>query len=124
MRNYLWLTLLFVLVNSSLLFSQESGQGKATWYGKALHGRRTASGEVFNMHNNTTASNIHKFGTLLKVTNKANGKSVIVKVTDRGGFTKYGRVLDLSYNAFKTIAKPSTGVITVTYEVCSNKSCR
>ena len=85
--------------------------GKITWYGKAYHGNKTASGERFDMNGLTTASNTHKFGTKLKVTNPSNGKSVIVRVTDRGAFTKYGVLLDLSYAAFKTIADPKQGVI-------------
>ena len=85
--------------------------GKITWYGKAYHGNKTASGERFDMNALTTASNTHKFGTKLKVTNPSNGKSVIVRVTDRGAFTKYGVLLDLSYAAFKTIADPKQGII-------------
>lgn len=85
--------------------------GKITWYGKAYHGNKTASGERFDMNGLTTASNTHKFGTKLKVTNPSNGKSVIVRVTDRGAFTKYGVLLDLSYAAFKTIANPIQGVV-------------
>ena len=85
--------------------------GKITWYGKAYHGNKTASGERFNMNAFTAASNTHKFGTMLRVTNPSNGYSVIVRVTDRGAFTKYGVLLDLSYAAFKTIANPRQGVV-------------
>lgn len=85
--------------------------GKITWYGKAYHGNKTASGERFNMNAFTAASNTHKFGTMLRVTNPSNGHSVIVRVTDRGAFTKYGVLLDLSYAAFKTIADPKQGII-------------
>ena len=83
--------------------------GKITWYGKAYHGNKTASGERFNMNAYTAASNTHKFGTMLRVTNPSNGYSVIVRVTDRGAFTKYGVLL--SYAAFKTIADPKQGII-------------
>ena len=85
--------------------------GKITWYGKAYHGNKTASGERFNMNAFTAASNTHKFGTMLRVTNPSNGYSVIVRVTDRGAFTKYGVLLDLSYAAFKTIADPKQGIV-------------
>ena len=99
----------------SLSFSQISG--KASYYGGQHHGRKTASGEIFNMNNLTCASNVHKLGTKLKVTNLENDKSVIVKVNDRGGFTKLGRVLDLSKGAFAKIADVRKGIIRVLVEV-------
>ena len=74
----------------------------ASWYN--LDGRKTASGEVFRTHSLTCASNTHKLGTYLKVTNTANDKSVVCKVNDTGGFSKYGRTLDLSKGAFSKIA--------------------
>ncbi|ELA08934.1 rare lipoprotein A family protein [Moraxella macacae 0408225] len=88
----------------------------ASWYGGKFHGKRTASGEIFNQHGLTVASNTHKLGSKLKVTNRANGKSVIVRVTDRGGFAKYGRTLDLSKGAFQKIASLGTGAIKVDIE--------
>lgn len=87
--------------------------GTASWYGPGFHGKRTASGDIFNQNALTAASNTHALGSMLKVTNAANGKSVIVKVTDTGGFGKYGRTLDLSKGAFSKIANPSKGVIKV-----------
>lgn len=85
----------------------------ASYYGKGFHGKRTASGEIYNQNAMTCASNKHKMGTRLKVTNKANGKSTICKVNDRGGFGKYGRAIDLSYGSFKKIANPKVGLIKV-----------
>ena len=79
-----------------------------------LDGRKTASGEVFRTHSLTCASNIHKIGTYLKVTNVANDKSVVCKVNDTGGFSKYGRTLDLSKGAFSKIAHLSQGTVKVT----------
>ena len=61
----------------------------------------------------TTASNSHKMGTKLRVTNVANGKSVVVRVNDTGGFKKYGRTLDLSRGAFSKIADIQSGIIKV-----------
>lgn len=87
--------------------------GTASWYGGSFHGKKTASGEVFNQNALTAASNTHALGSMLKVINPANGKSVVVKVTDTGGFSKYGRTLDLSKGAFSKIASPSKGVIKV-----------
>lgn len=99
---------------SLVLLVSTANAGIASWYGKPFHGRLTASGERFNMNAMTCASNSHKMGTKLKVTNKANGKSVIVKVNDTGGFKKYGRTLDLSKAAFKSIANIDKGIINVT----------
>lgn len=84
----------------------------ASWYN--LDGRKTASGEVFRTHSLTCASNTHKLGTYLKVTNTANDKSVVCKVNDRGGFSRLGRTLDLSYGAFSKIAHLSQGTVNVT----------
>ena len=86
----------------------------ATWYGDRFHGRLTASGERYNQNAFTCASNQYKFGTRLKVTNTANGKSVICRVNDRGGFSKYGTTLDLSKGAFRQIAPLSDGKVRVT----------
>jgi len=87
-----------------------------SYYGRGFHGKRTASGEVFNQHAMTAASNSHRFGNYLKVTNVANGKSVIVRINDTGGFGKYGRKLDLSQGAFSRIAPCSQGIARVTIE--------
>ena len=73
--------------------------------------------EVFNQNAMTAASNSHKMGTKLKVTNVATGKSVIVKINDTGAFTrKYGRTLDLSQSAFARIAPLSQGICKVKIE--------
>lgn len=90
-----------------------------TYYGDKFHGRKTANGERFNQNAMTCASNTHKFGTHLKVTNTANGKSVVCRVSDRGGFSKYGVTLDLSKGAFAQIAPLSQGRARVTIETVS-----
>ena len=84
----------------------------ASWYN--LDGRKTASGEVFRTHSLTCASNTHKLGTKLLVTNPKTNKSVVVRVNDTGGFSKYGRTLDLSKGAFSKIAPLSQGTANVT----------
>lgn len=86
----------------------------ATFYGGIFHGRLTASGEKFDKNKFTCASNYYKIGTMLEVTNIANGKSVVVKVNDRGGFK--GMKLDLSEGAFKRIANLKQGVLKVRVE--------
>lgn len=88
----------------------------ATYYADKFHGRKTASGEIFNQNAKTCASNKYKFGTRLKVTNIANGKAVICRVNDTG---KFGRsvVVDLSKGAFAQIAPLKQGKIKVKVEI-------
>jgi len=85
---------------------------KATYYSDAFHGKVMRSGQVYDANKLTCASNTHKLGTKLKVTNLDNGKSVIVKVTDTGSFRKV--TLDLSKKAFSKIAELDKGVINIT----------
>lgn len=76
--------------------------GRASWYGRRFHGRRTADGERFNMNAYTAAHRTLPLSSYVRVTNVVNGKSVVVKINDRGPY-KRGRVLDLSYAAAKMI---------------------
>jgi rare lipoprotein A len=88
----------------------------ASYYADKFHGKRTASGAKFNMNALTAAHKKFAFGTKLKVTNEANGKSVLVTVTDRGPFVK-GREIDLSKRAFMQIASSKgSGSVIVTIE--------
>ena len=96
----------------ALLLSTPAIADYATWYGNQFHGRLTASGERFNQNAMTCASNKYKLGTHLKVTNIANGKSVVCRVNDRGKLGK-GVVVDLSKGAFAKIAPLSQGRIKV-----------
>lgn len=75
-----------------------SERGLASWYGRKFHGRRTASGEIYNMYAMTAAHRTLPLPSYARVTNPANGRSVIVRVNDRGPFIK-GRIIDLSYTA-------------------------
>ena len=89
----------------------------ASYYADKFHGRRTASGALFDRNKYTAAHKKLPFGTKLRITNQANGRSVIVEVTDRGPFVK-SRNIDLSKKAFMEIAKnKGAGVMTVTIEV-------
>ena len=91
-------------------------EGAASWYGPEFHGRRTASGERFDMHTLTAAHRTLPFDTRVRVTNQANDKSVVVRINDRGPF--HGkRVLDLSREAARKIGLMSHGVGRVTVEV-------
>src|SRR5918992_5671850 len=76
--------------------------GRASWYGEPHHGRKTASGEKFDMHRFTAAHRTLPLGTRLLVTNIANGRSVVVRVNDRGPY-RGDRILDLSYAAARAL---------------------
>ncbi|MGE5893947.1 MAG: septal ring lytic transglycosylase RlpA family protein [bacterium] len=88
----------------------------ASYYADEFHGRPTASGEIFDMNGRTAAHRSLPFGTRLKVTNRENGKSVIVTVTDRGPFVE-GRDLDLSLGAAKEIGMVADGTAAVKAEI-------
>lgn len=90
--------------------------GKATFYGANVQGSNTASGQTFDMNLFTAAHKTLPFNTIVRVTNLANGKTVDVKITDRGPYGP-GRVLDLSSGAFKEITDLWRGIINVQYEV-------
>jgi len=81
----------------------------SSYYGPKFHGKPTASGEIFDMNGNTAAHKELPLGTILNVTYLKTGRSVIVKVNDRGPFIP-GRDLDLSYGAAKKIGLVSDGV--------------
>lgn len=97
------------------LHPQDVQQGKASFYAQKFHGRRTASGERLHKDSLTCAHRYYPFGTLLRVYNPANGKSVLVRVTDRGPFVR-GRIIDLSWRAAKELGIISQGVAMVTVQ--------
>ena len=85
-------------------------RGLASWYGPKFHGRKTASGVRFNMHDLIAAHRTLPLGTILLVKNLKNGRTVKVKVLDRGPYVR-GRELDLSYGAAKRLGMLKDGVI-------------
>jgi len=101
-----------VASNTVRKFSQT---GVASWYGRQFHGRKTASGETFDMNAMTAAHRSLPLNCYIRVTNRSNGKSVIVKVNDRGPFHG-NRVLDLSYGAAKSIGVTNAGTAKVSIE--------
>ena len=113
LRNKIVLTTLTLLVSFTALAQTE--RGKASYYSKSWSGRKTANGERLHHDSLTCAHKTYPFGTLLKVTNPANGLSVIVKVTDRGPYVK-GRVVDLSVRAAKELGILSQGIAPVIVE--------
>ncbi|MNC14993.1 RlpA-like protein precursor [compost metagenome] len=90
--------------------------GLASYYADRYHNKRTASGEPYQKNANTAAHMTLPFGAMVRVTNIANGKSVVVRVNDRGNFPR-GRVIDLSRAAFSTIGNTRSGLIKVKVEV-------
>ncbi len=90
--------------------------GKASYYADKYQSRKTASGERFDQFKNTAAHKRLAFGTKVRVTNINNGKSVTVRINDRGPFVK-GRIIDLSKSAFNAIANTRLGVIDVIIKI-------
>lgn len=97
--------------------------GTASWYGPQFHGRRTSSGEAFDMYRITAAHKTLPLRTLVKVTNLSNGKHIILPVNDRGPFVK-GRIIDLSYAAAREIDMIGPGVTEVTVEALGKEVAR
>jgi rare lipoprotein A len=93
--------------------------GIASWYGAVFHGRKTASGERFDMFAMTACHPSLPFGSLVRVINQTNKHSVIVKITDRGDLVTEGRIIDLSYGAAQKLAMTKVGLAKVDLEVIS-----
>lgn len=100
--------------------NSEALTGKASWYGKDFHNKATASGLAYDMHTFTAAHRTLPIGTIVKVTDQNNGKSVMVCVTDRGPFIK-GRIIDVSYAAARELGLDKRGVGKVALEVVSDE---
>jgi|CXWL01.1.fsa_nt_gi rare lipoprotein A len=96
-------------------------RGMASWYGGGFHGRRTASGERYDMNRLTAAHRTLPFGTLLEVRNLENGKVVRVRVNDRGPFKK-NRVIDLSFGAAKEVEMVGPGTARVELRVLGTRA--
>ncbi|BEH00553.1 septal ring lytic transglycosylase RlpA family protein [Bacteroides sedimenti] len=109
------LFVLFLLATISISTSAQE-TGKATYYGKKMQGKRTASGIRYHNDSLTCAHRTYPFGTLLKVKNLKNDKEVVVEVTDRGPFGR-GYIIDLSYSAAKEIDLIRTGITMVEVSV-------
>lgn len=91
--------------------------GIASWYGKVFHGRKTASGERFNMYALTACHPTLPFGTLVRVVNEENHKSVVVRITDRGDLVDEGRIIDLSFAAASRLSMVHDGLVQVNLEI-------
>nr|WP_228040051.1 septal ring lytic transglycosylase RlpA family protein [Nodosilinea sp. LEGE 07088] len=98
------------MLSQGLGETHQTFSGIASWYGPYFHGRQTATGETFNQNELTAAHKTLPFGTHLKVSNQLNGKSVVVRINDRGPYIGE-RSLDLSYAAAQCLGSTQTGVI-------------
>jgi rare lipoprotein A len=96
--------------------TREVQQGIASWYGADFHGKQTSSGEVYDMYQLTCAHPTLPLGTMVMVTNLENGKSVELKVNDRGPFVK-DRIIDVSYAAARMLDMHAQGTAMVRVEV-------
>ena len=90
--------------------------GVSSWYGPNFHGKLTANGEVFDMYGVTAAHKKLPLNTVAKITNTDNGKSLILRITDRGPFVK-GRILDCSMGAAKKLGFYTSGTANVKIEI-------
>ena len=93
-------------------------QGAASWYGPGFYGRTTANGERFRKGTLTAAHRTLPFGTKVRVTNLSNGRSVVVRINDRGPF-RYHRVIDLAHGAASQLKMMQAGEVTVKLEILS-----
>ncbi len=115
MRKFICMLAIFVMAGMNVN-AQRVVDGQATYYGSRSHGRKTASGETFNKNEMVCAHRTLPFGTRVRVTNKKNGRSVVVRVIDRGPFGK-GKVIDLSPAAARQLDMIKAGVVPVHLEV-------
>lgn len=122
-RTYKQLTIILcsIVISACSSFQSDIGPGytetgQASYYGAKHHLKKTASGELYKQDLNTAAHKKLPFGSRVKVINVKNGKSVTVRINDRGPFVR-GRIIDLSRAAFGSIANLSQGVIDVRIEV-------
>jgi len=91
-------------------------EGQASWYGREQHHHLTASGERFDMYALTAAHRTLPFGTRVRVINLRNGRSVMVRINDRGPYSR-GRIIDVSFAAAKELGMIDSGVAAVRIEV-------
>ena len=106
------LTLVATATNAISTQAKPVQRGLASWYGPGFQGRRTASGERFNSHQLTAAHRSLPFGSRTRVTNERTGRSVVVRINDRGPFVR-GRVIDLSQAAARAIGLGGVGRVSL-----------
>lgn len=128
MKNKIIISALFILFTFAACKEKEKNKieyvlfqkGKASWYGPGFHGKTTANGEKYNMNDLTAAHRTLDFGTIVRVTNLDNMKSIEVRINDRGPVSK-SRIIDLSKKAAEKLEMIEKGVQLVTIEIKKNK---
>ena len=127
MKKQTWLASLSVVAlvlaacsSTPELATAKTQSGQASWYGPGLQGRKTASGERFNMNTYSAAHRTLAFGTKLCVENLRNGRGVTVQVNDRGPFVR-GRVIDVSRKAAKSLGMIRSGTASVRLSVVGSE---
>jgi rare lipoprotein A len=93
--------------------------GVASWYGGVFNGRKTASGEIYDMYAMTACHPSLPFGSIVRVVNVHNHRSVVVRITDRGDLVEEGRIIDLSYGAAQKLGMTWSGLAKVDLQVLS-----
>lgn len=109
------LTLAVTILGSAVCLvsqAQANTGGVASWYGPGFQGRRTASGERFNTNSFTAAHRSFAFGTRVRVINNRTGRSVVVRINDRGPYA-HGRVIDLSQAAARAVGMSGTAHVSL-----------
>jgi len=91
----------------------------ASWYGGVFNGRKTASGETYDMYAMTACHPSLPFGSIVRVVNVHNHRSVVVRITDRGDLVEEGRIIDLSYGAAQKLGMTRSGLAKVDLQVLS-----
>ena len=118
MRKLSIITALFL--SFQVVAQKNEATGTASYYHHKFHGRKTASGELYDRNLYTAAHKTLAFGTYVVIKNLKNGKDVVVKINDRGPFIA-GRDLDLSQVAAKKIEMVSEGIANISYQVLEDK---
>jgi rare lipoprotein A len=116
LQRVFWVLALLLLASCTVQTSSKYKTATISWYGDKFHGRKTASGERYNMHKLTAAHKTLSFGTKVEIVNPENGKKVVVRITDRGPFVA-GREFDLSKKAFRKISSLDKGLLKIRYRV-------
>lgn len=116
----------FVPLSSSAVITKKNSplfleEGVASWYGPNFHGKKTANGETYNMNEITAAHRTLAFNSLVRVTNTANGKSVDVRINDRGPYAKE-RIIDVSKKAAEELGMIQSGTATIRLELIEGKA--
>lgn len=104
-------------VSGDQIGKQHRLHGLASWYGGSFNGRTTASGERYDMYAMTACHPTLPFGSLVRVVDRVNHRSVVVRITDRGNLVDQGRIIDLSFGAAQKLAMVQAGLAPVDLEV-------